>query len=293
MAAGNAARTLPGVSHLGRENPTYSVQPQAQLRFSPRSMTWPHGREESLMHFTRRAAIAAIIPAFVLIPILTPSSVAGQEATPAMTYSCETAMTASPMASMEGMTMGTPAAGDNHDMAGASVEFDQLYIDMMVPHHESIIALAQAAGDWLTDERLRTIAANIITSQRAENEELRGYREQWYGSPDPMPMDASMMGMMTEMIPAMEDMASMQMQMDPNAVVAAFCAGEDPDLAFIDLTIPHHDMAIMASEAALKQATHPEIQEVAQRVIDAQQREIDELNSIRQELTGEATPAAS
>ena len=52
-------------------------------------------------------------------PFFTPSSVAAQEATPTMTYSCETAMTASPMAGMEGMAMGTPAAGDDHDMAGA------------------------------------------------------------------------------------------------------------------------------------------------------------------------------
>jgi uncharacterized protein (DUF305 family) len=244
------------------------------------------------MCFTRRAATAAIIPAFVLIPFFTPSSVAGQEATPTMTYSCETTMTASPMAGMEGMTMGTPAAGDDHDMAGASVEFDQLYIDMMMPHHQSIIALAQAAGDRLTDERLQTIAGNIITAQQAEIEELRGYREQWYGRPDPMPMDEAMMGMMMVMMPGMGDMASMQMQMDPNALVTTFCGAEDPDLAFIDLTIPHHEMAIMASEAALDQATHDEIRTIAKRVIQDQQREIDELNAIRQELTGAATPAA-
>lgn len=244
------------------------------------------------MNFTRRAATAAIIPAFVIIPFFTPSSVAGQEATPTMTYSCETAMTASPMASMDGMATGTPAAGDDYDMLGASVEFDQLYIDMMIPHHQSIIALAQAAEDRLTDDRLQTIAANIITAQQAEIEELRSYREQWYGSPDPMPMDEGMMGMMMEMMPVMGNMASMQMLMDPNALVASFCAAEDPDLAFIDLTIPHHEMAIVASEAALEQATHPEIQEVAQQVIDAQQREIDELTAIRQELTSEATPSA-
>jgi uncharacterized protein (DUF305 family) len=243
------------------------------------------------MHVTRRTATAAIIRAFVLIPFFTPSGVAAQEATPTMTYSCETAMTASPMAGMEGMAMGTPGAGGDHDMAGASVEFDQLYIDMMMPHHESIIALAQAAKDQLTDERLQTIAANIITAQQAETEELRGYREQWYGSPEAMPMDASMMGMMMEMMPGMRDMASMQMQMDPDALVTTFCGAEDPDLAFIDLTIPHHEMAIMASEAALELATHDEIRTIAERVIQDQQREIDELSAIRQELTGEATPA--
>jgi uncharacterized protein (DUF305 family) len=239
----------------------------------------------------RRAATAAIIPVLVFIPFIMPLGVGAQEATLTMTYSCETAMAASPRAGMDGMAMGTPATGEAHDMADQSVEFDQMYIDMMIPHHASIIALAQAAQDRLSDERLQTIAANIITAQQAENEELRGLREQWYGSPEPMPMDESMMGMMAEMMPGMGDMASMQMQMDPEALVTTFCGAEDPDVAFIDLTIPHHEMAIRASEAALEQATHDEIRAIAERVIQDQQREIDELSAIRQELTGEATPA--
>ena len=209
-----------------------------------------------------------------------------------MSYSCEM-VAASPMAGMEGMTMSTPMAEEGHDMDGQSVEVDQLYIDMMLPHHESIIALAQAAQDRLTDERLQTIADNIITAQSAENEELRGLREQWYGSAESMPMDESMMGMMTEMMPGMGDMAAMQMQMDPQALVAAFCAGEDPDQTFIDLVIPHHEMAIQSSEAALEQATHEELRAIAEQVIQAQQAEIDELEGIRAELTGEGTPAAS
>lgn len=186
--------------------------------------------------------------------------------------------------------MGTPAAEGDHAMTGKSVEFDQRYIDMMMPHHASIIALAQAARVQLTDERLQSIAENIISSQTAENEELRGYREQWYGSPEAMPMDETMMGMVMEMIPGMGDVGSMQMMMDPHALMANFCSAEEPDLAFIDLTIPHHQMAIMASEAALEQATHDEIRAIAERVIQDQQREIDELTAIRGELAGEGTP---
>lgn len=245
------------------------------------------------MRITRSVATATIIPAFALLPVFTSFGVAAQDATPTMSYSCETAMPASPMAGMEGMAMGTPAADGAHDMTVQSVEFDQMYIDMMLPHHASIIALAQAAQDRLTDERLQTIAENIISAQSAENEELRGYREQWYGSADPMPMDASMMGMMMEMMPGMGDMAAMQRQMDPGALVATFCAGEDSDLTFIELTIPHHEMAIMSSEAALEQATHDEIRAVAERVIADQQREIEELQMIHAELSGGGTPAGA
>lgn len=211
--------------------------------------------------------------------------VARQQATPSPA-SCDGAAT--PMSSM-----GTQMAGMDHDAMGtpaASVEFDQSYIDMMIPHHASIIALAQAGLPRLTDERLITLAESIISTQAAEIDELRGYREQFYGSPDPMPVDdQAMMQMMGGMSMSMDEMMLM---MDAEALVATFCASADPDLAFIDLTIPHHQSAISASEAALQQSTHAEIRSIAERVIGDQQREIDELSAIRQELYGLATPEA-
>jgi uncharacterized protein (DUF305 family) len=105
-------------------------------------------------------------------------------------------------------------------------------------------------------------------------------------------MDESIMGMMTEMKSGVGDPESMAAMMDAEGLVAAFCAGEDSDLTFIDLTIPQHQMAISASEAALGQATPDEIRDVAERVIANQQQEIDELTQIRQELTEAATPVA-
>jgi uncharacterized protein (DUF305 family) len=244
------------------------------------------------MRIRRIAATAVLLPVVALVPFVMPPGAAAQEATPTTRYSCEIVATASPMAGMEGMAMGTPAAKGGHDMAGQTVEFDQMYIDMMVPHHASIIAMAQAAQNRLTDERLQSIADTIISAQQAEIEELRDLRERWYGSPESMPMDEGMMGMMAEMMPDMGNMDQMATLMDAAAVVTAFCGADDPDLAFIDLTIPHHKMAIIASEAALEQAVHDEIQPIVARVIEDQQREVDELLEIRQELTGQATPAA-
>jgi uncharacterized protein (DUF305 family) len=213
---------------------------------------------------------------------------AAQESTPTMTYACVVGES-TPAAMVHEMPVGaTPAAGMDH----MAMELDQMYIDMMIPHHESIIAMAEAAQPRLADERLREIAQAVIDTQGAEIAQLREYREAWYGDPTPMPMDQAMMTAMNEMMPAIGDMESMAAMMDAEALVADFCSAENPDLAFIDLTIPHHEMAIAASEAALEQATHPEIQEVAQQVIDAQQREIAELTEIRQDLTGAATPAA-
>lgn len=216
-----------------------------------------------------------------------PSAAGARQATPVAAASCgEGTPMASPEASMAGRAMGTPTAG-------MEMEFDQLYLDMMIPHHAAIMATAQAAMERLQDPRLKEIAGSIVAAQGPEMEELRGYRQQWYGSPDPMPMDAQMISMLNELIPATARMSDeMMTQMDPEAQVAAFCAGEDANLTFIDLTIPHHESAIAISTVALQRAVHPELKEIAQRVIDAQQREVGELRLIRSDLTGTASPPA-
>jgi uncharacterized protein (DUF305 family) len=193
------------------------------------------------------------------------------------------------MASGDGMVMGTPSVIDHDEM-----ELDQAYIDMMIPHHASIVAMAEAALPRLTDERLREIAQAVVATQQPEISELRGYRERFYGSPEPIPLDHAMMAAMADLMPGMSGtMDEMTFQMDVGSQVAAICAADNPDLAFIDLTIPHHQMAIEASETAAVEANHPEVRDFAQRVIVAQQHEIDTLLEIRADLAGEATPASS
>jgi len=233
------------------------------------------------------AGILLLLLAFATLrPTPTEAAVIRQDATPPAAVSCETATPTAATPTMDhgemaGMDMGTPMA----DMA-TDAEFDQLYIDMMLPHHGSIVAMAQAALPRLQDERLREIAQNIIDAQTAEQAELRGYRDQFYGGPEPAPMETGYMEAMMAAMPGMGAMDEMMFQMDAVAQVAAICAAAETDLAFIDLAIPHHEMAITASETALEQAVHPEITAFAQRVIADQQAEIDELTAIRSELTG-------
>jgi len=248
---------------------------------------------------SNQSIVAVMLAGSTLFAGQFPLAVSAQDATPAATYRCEDVeagqRAGTPGTMMPGgmAMMGTPMAG----MDSMMMEHDQMYIDMMIPHHQSIIALAEAATPRLTDERLQEIAAAIIETQGAEIEELRGYRESFYGDANPMPINGAMMTAMHEMMmPGManapEAMKNMAFQMDAMAQVATFCAAEDADLAFIDLVIPHHQMAIESSQATLQRAVHREIRDVAQRVIDAQEREIEELTEFRDELAPAATPAS-
>ncbi len=191
------------------------------------------------------------------------------------------------------MAMGTPGAMGGHEGHGAGmatdgIEFDQLYIDMMIPHHASIIALAEAAIPNLTDPWLIELAHDIIDAQSAENEQLADWRTAWYGDPIPAGDETSMM-LMLEAMP-IATMDEMMREMDAAWQVETFCAAADPDLAFIEQAIRHHQMAIDASEIAIEQAVHPELAAFAEQVIADQQAEIDLLNEILAEYEGAGTP---
>jgi uncharacterized protein (DUF305 family) len=58
--------------------------------------------------------------------------------------------------------------------------FDRAFIDNMLPHHQSAIAMAQVALDKTENEEIRYIAQNIRDSQQREIEQMREWREEWY-----------------------------------------------------------------------------------------------------------------
>lgn len=56
--------------------------------------------------------------------------------------------------------------------------------------------------------------------------------------------------------------------------------------AFIDLMIPHHEMAVMMSRHAVTAARSDAVRRLAQRMIDEQTKDIDELKALRRSLYG-------
>ncbi|MEZ4496733.1 MAG: DUF305 domain-containing protein [Thermomicrobiales bacterium] len=242
---------------------------------------------------TRIQRIAAITAGFLLTAGVVAgaafSSVSAETPTPTP-LTCATYAT--PMA---GSGPGEPGMNMSEDDSHSSghmgmedeVPFDLFYIDMMIPHHESVIALAIVARDELTDPELIAMADAIIATQGDEVAQLEAWRAAWYPDAEPVTME-QMMGMpgLEQSMNGMGEVMSSEWQM------MNFCSAADPDLAFIDQVIPHHQMAIDVSEAAATQAEHQELADMAEAVVTTQQAEIDQLERIRLELTGMATPAA-
>jgi uncharacterized cupredoxin-like copper-binding protein len=90
---------------------------------------------------------------------------------------------------------------------------------------------------------------------------------------------------------AMPGPGSMDMMMDMGQEIANLCVmTEGFALAFIDAMIPHHQMAVMMAQVASMRAEHPELQALAQTMVDDQRREIAQMQTWRAAWSGAATP---
>ena len=155
------------------------------------------------------------------------------------------------------------SAGTTATAAG-NVPFDLAFIDAMVPHHRSAIAMAKAAQKaGLSQPELVKIAGDIVSSQQTEIDEMLDWREQWYGSRAVEPMNADTLGMSDE------EMGMMGHDMEGDIAHA-----DDVDAAFADAMIPHHEGAIAMAKLADERAQHQEIKDLGAAIISAQEREI-------------------
>src|SRR5574340_1543343 len=62
------------------------------------------------------------------------------------------------------------------------------------------------------------------------------------------------------------------------------------DAQFIDSMIPHHQGAVAMAQMALTQAQHEELRQMAQNIVDSQQREIDQMQQWRQQWYPDLAP---
>lgn len=160
------------------------------------------------------------------------------------------------------------ANGSADEMVMEDGEYsDEMFIDMMVPHHRDAIEEAEVALENAEHDGLRQFSRDIISAQESEIEQLKDIKEEEYG---------------TRKIPggmSSSDMEGMGMMEDPQEL-----ADEDPfDRAFIENMIPHHEAAIEMAEVAREESNNSRITEMADAIVEAQTEEIDQMQPWRDE----------
>ena len=186
------------------------------------------------------------------------------------------------------------SAGDPIDVT--TLEFDLLFLDAMIPHHELAIEMAVVVRDRSERSELLALADAIVQTQQAELDAMVGWRAGWYPDIPSLNQQQLIDGMNARLSenPGMGGGAGL-VDMDPAHMVdqlVMLCqASEDLDIEFIDVMVAHHSSAVILSRESSSRATHRETMELAGAIASTQQFEIDQMLAWRADwFTGTPVP---
>jgi uncharacterized protein (DUF305 family) len=175
----------------------------------------------------------------------------------------------------------TPAAGAGLVvLPEGEIDFDLLFIDLMIPHHESAVDMAIIAAERGQHVEVRDLAGEIITTQSAEIAQLRAWRDAWYpGAPvlDETATVAALDALMMES-PGMGGMAGAAEMLAPHDLMPLCMADTaEFDALFLEGMMPHHQGAVLLATEALNRSQRPEVIALDNAIIAAQGAEIAQM----------------
>ena len=171
------------------------------------------------------------------------------------------------------VVVGACGGDDESGSSAAANGTDRAFVAEMVPHHESAVEMAKVAQEKAQHDEVKKLADAIIQAQNAEIETMNALAAQM----DKDGVEKGDLGM------KMESMNMSDMSMLENA--------KPFDREFIDMMIPHHQDAIVMARMELEEGKNADAKKLAKAIIDAQTKEIDEMNMWRVDWYGKLSPA--
>jgi uncharacterized protein (DUF305 family) len=187
-------------------------------------------------------------------------------------------------------TNATPPAStatSSPPVAQAHNQADITFAQGMIPHHAQAIAMSQMAAQRAVSPQVKDLAARIQSAQQPEIDQLSGLLRAWNA---PVPSTNSPMGGMAQM--GQGEMGQGQMgQMGPGGAMPGMMSGGQMqqmgqasgaafDRMFLQMMIIHHQGAVTMAKTELKDGQNSDARQLAQRIVDAQQREITEMQTL-------------
>lgn len=142
---------------------------------------------------------------------------------------------------------------------------DHDFASMMVIHHQGAIDMANKELEKGNDATIKSMAQQIIDKQTAEKAELTT----WLANHTPAP-NAEGQAFDAEMMEVMEKMSNWK---DIQVLTG------DADNDFAQLMIVHHQTATDNAQSILHHGHHDDIKEMAQMMIEDQNKEITDLTA--------------
>ncbi|MEX2591596.1 MAG: DUF305 domain-containing protein [Anditalea sp.] len=158
---------------------------------------------------------------------------------------------------------------EDMNAAPMTMDPDVDFAEMMIPHHQGAVDMANIVLEYGEHENLLMLAEQTLEENEASMARLNSFLDA-HGAP--VPQEGT--GFMEEM-----DMAMMKM----DEVMKAMHYTSDPDYDFAEMMIHHHQSAIDMSHIELKYGVDEMARMEAQMIIDDQEAEIIELARFRNE----------
>ncbi|HQW73164.1 MAG TPA: DUF305 domain-containing protein [Ornithinibacter sp.] len=152
-----------------------------------------------------------------------------------------------------GTTSSSMAEGMTTTATSGDVEFAQ----MMIPHHEQAVEMADVALENDTaSQDVKALAAQIKAAQDPEIQTMKGWLAQWGASESSGQMDHG--GMMSD-----DDMSSLM-----------GASGPEFNQMWLTMMIEHHEGAVEMAQDVLATTSNPEVEKLATAVVEGQEKEI-------------------
>ena len=160
--------------------------------------------------------------------------------------------------SMGGMNgHGSPSSSSAQSSSGSRAG-DVMFAQMMIPHHQQAIEMADLAlTNDTTSTAVRTLAEQIKGAQDPEIQTMQGWLREW-GAPTGAAMDHGTAGMMTA-----QDMASLKA-----------AKGQQFNRMWLQMMVEHHQGAVTMAQDVQSTTEDPRVRQLAQSVVDGQKKEI-------------------
>ncbi|GAB3723994.1 DUF305 domain-containing protein [Nocardiopsis oceani] len=158
----------------------------------------------------------------------------------------------------------TPAtAPENGQQTTEFNEADVHFAQMMVPHHEQAVEMADLA-DTRAGEEVLMLAEEIRDAQGPEIEQMEALLDGWEAEVEHGMDHSEMDGMLTE-----DQMGKLET-----------ARGDAFDTLFLEFMVLHHEGAVDMSETQIEEGVNLEAGDLAEEIIDAQEREIEEMHRL-------------
>lgn len=175
------------------------------------------------------------------------------------------------------LLVGTSACSSDHSAPVATASgvatADVTFAQMMIPHHEQAVVMADLALDPKAGASpfVTELAEEIRGAQQPEIDQMKSWLAQW-GAPSAMPSDHD-----THAGHSMDGLTMSGMMTDEQMAELARARGTKFDDMWLTMMIAHHEGAIVMAEQVRAQSDDPEVTTLAGAIIVAQRNEIAQM----------------